>query len=267
MESKIALNPNQKVELIPELAALVEKPPDHDVVIRSLSKKQVNDTPLIQGDLVIAGKDTLGNYPEAAQYPVHFRKTYYPTSFHPPATIEYEKHRKIAEILTVAPVIGAEPNSFRSCFLSGIPLDRLTPFGIEPLSRNLDIAEQTDPARLIGLWNLLVKLDDQLKRLHSRGFAHGDLFFHNIIITKSPIDLVMIDFALAIERSADQSDEEWLAKCRPDREELERHALWVQAGLGPQPDELGTVSIAHAEVTLSDDAGKCLDKIRDHSFL
>lgn len=261
---KIRLNPKQQVDLIPELADLIKHPPDKDVIIRTLSRKLANDQPLIQGDLVIAGKDTLSEHPRAVQYPVHFRKTYYPVSFHPPATLEYNKQEEIAPILDLPPPIGADTNCFRSCFLSGIPLAKLSPFGVDPEVTNLQIAEKTDPGKLIGLWKLLADLYKQIEQLHKAGFVHGDLFLHNVIVSTSPVKLYLIDFALAVRK---EETDNWDKLCKNDLSEVYRHALWVQAGLGIQTEEPGPSALDTAEKLLPDSYSACLEKIDRHSLL
>lgn len=263
----VSLSPRHHAQLIPELAYLITSPPDHDMVIRTVSRKLSNGMPLIQGHLVIAGKDTLDAYPLARSFPVHFRKTYYPTAFHPPATLEFAKHEKISTIIDVPPPIGATRNCFRSCFIPGIPLSRISPFGVEPQDQNLAVAARTDAGLLIGLWSLLEQVERQLRALHERGMAHGDLFLHNVIVSRSPIAICLIDFEQAIERKMDSTDEEWSKIVFRDLEEVLRHALWVQSGLGGQPGSLGDRSRAHAGELLGPVAERCLQTIEEHSTL
>jgi serine/threonine protein kinase len=263
----VALSPHHHADLIPELAYLVNSPPAHDLVIRTLARKLSNGTPLIQGDLVLAGRDTLDAYPLAKTYPVHFRKSYYPTAFHPPATIEFERHQKISQIIDVPPPIGATRNSFRSCFIPGVPLSRISPFGLEPLEQNLAISAKIDPGHLIGLWFLLERVEREVTVLHQKGMAHGDLFLHNVIVSRSPIATCLIDFEQAIECSESTSLGEWNMREQRDQEELFRHALWVQAGLGPQPGPLGEKSRAAADRVLGGSGARCLQVIDRHSTL
>lgn len=263
----VALSPRHRAQLIPEFEYLVSHPPDHDMVIRTLSRKLSNGIPLIQGHLVVAGKDTLVAHPLAQMYPVHFRKTYYPTAFHPPATQEFERHEKISKLIDVSPPIGATRNCFRSCFIPGIPLSRISPFGVEPLDQNLGVAERSDPGLLIGLWRLLEEVDSQLSTLHENGFAHGDLFLHNVIVSRSPIAVCLIDFEQAIERKSDTSDEDWAKMTLRDTEEVLQHALWVQTSLGAQPGRLGERSRAAAEQILGALAARCLQTIEERSNL
>lgn len=263
----VALSPRHHAQLIPEFEYLINSPPDRDMVIRTVSRKLSNNMPLIQGHLVIAGKDTLDAYPLARDYPVHFRKTYYPTAFHPPATQEFAKHEKISKLIDIPPPIGATNNCFRSCFIPGIPLSRISPFGVEPLEQNFGVAERTEPGLLIGLWLLLEQVDAQLATLHEHGIAHGDLFLHNVIVSRSPVAVCLIDFEQAIERNPDTSAEAWADIVFRDLEEVRSHALWVQTGLGAQPGRLGDQSRLNAPRLLGPSASRCLQVIEEHSTL
>ena len=263
----VPLSPLHHADLIPELAYLVTSPPDHDLVIRTLARKLSNGTPLIQGDLVLAGRETIEAFPLAKTYPVHFRKSYYPTAFHPPATIEFERHQKISGIIDVPPPIGATRNCFRSCFIPGVPLSRISPFGLEPLEQNVVAAQRAEPGLLIGLWTLLEQVEQRIGTLHQHGMAHGDLFLHNVIVSRSPIGTCLIDFEQSKERGGTDTDAEWAVWKRRDEEELFRHALWVQTGLGPQPGTLGERSRALASELLGSSGARCLQAIEDHSTL
>jgi hypothetical protein len=263
----VCLTPRHHAQLIPELAYLVDSPPDHDHVIRTLSRKLSNGLPLIQGDLVIAGKDTMQSFPRAREYPVHFRKTYYPTAFHPPATLEFEKHERISRIIDVPPPIGATRNCFRSCFIPGVPLSRLSPFGVEPAEQNLLVAAGMETAALIGLWHLLEEVSRQVAVLHEHGVVHGDLFLHNVIVSRSPVAVCLIDFEQAVERAPETDADGWAEREAKDLEEVLRHALWVQAGLGAQPGLVGECSRREAGRLLGPVAGRCLQAIEDHSTL
>lgn len=263
----VALSPQHRAQLIPEFQYLITSPPDHDMVIRTVSRKLSNGMPLIQGHLVIAGKDTLAEYPLANTYPVHFRKTYYPTAFHPPATLEFAKHEKISRLIDVPAPIGATRNCFRSCFIPGVPLSRISPFGVEPREQNLVVAERAEPGLLIGLWYLLENVELQLSKLHEHGMAHGDLFLHNVIVSRSPLAVCLIDFEQALERNPDTTDEQWGKTCFRDLEEVLQHALWVQSGLGGQSGRLGERSRTHAAELLGPLAPRCLQTIADHSTL
>jgi len=262
----IELSPYHQIELAPAWEALRDNPPDRDQVIRTVSRKMLNDQPLIQGDLVFAGLDTKAEFPLAEKYPVHFRKTYYPGAFHKPPQQEYDHHLQISEILNVPPPIGATRNSFRSCMIPGTPLDRLSPFGIEPPDHNIGIAEDCELTSLMGLWKLFENVHDQITKLHAAGLAHGDLFLHNIIISLSPIGVFLIDFELAVEKK-EISAEEWQKACSNDFEEVHRAATYVQCGLGRQSGSLAETSLSHLDLLFGDIAPRFLKAVQRHSLL
>jgi len=230
----IHLSPHHQIELDPALMHMLERPPDRDYVIRRVSQKVVNGQPLIQGELVISGNETLEAYPLATKYPVHFRKTYYPTCFHQHPDQEYENHLAASRIIDVPPPIGSTRTTFRSCFLPGTPFDRLSPFGVEPPERNIQIAEEHPKASCIGLWYLLNSVYTQITALHENGFAHGDLFLHNIIISPAPIGAHLIDFEQAVHRDDEMTDEVWQEKIDADLSEILKTGIFLQCALGRQ---------------------------------
>jgi len=236
--NRVRVTPVHAIELPETFLRLVEQPPEHDFVMRRLSEKLANGEPLIQGELVIAGKDTLAQYPLAREYPVHFRKTYYPTCFHQHPDQELRRHQRAAEILPIPPPIGCTRTSFRSCFLPGHSLDTLAPFGLEPPDANLRVAEAMPVAARIGLWRLLEALHDQITALHRGGLVHGDLFLHNVIVSTAPIGVYPIDFESAAERVESASDEAWRELCERDLFEVRKAAAYLLCVLGPQPGEL-----------------------------
>lgn len=246
--NRVRVTPVHAIELPEALFRLVEQPPEHDFVLRRLSEKLANGEPLIQGELVVSGKDTLAQHPLAREYPVHFRKTYYPTCFHQHPDRELRRHQRAAEILPLPPPIGCTRTSFRSCFIPGQSLDKLAPFGLEPPEANLRVAEDMPIAARIGLWRLLETLHGQLSALHRAGLVHGDLFLHNVIVSTSPIGVYPIDFETAAERSEAPSDEAWRELCERDLLEVRKAATYLLCVLGPQPGELA----AEVGATLED---------------
>ena len=262
----IELSPYHHIELTPAWEELKENPPDRDQVIRTVSKKLVNDQPLIQGDLVFAGLDTRAKFPLAEKYPVHFRKTYYPGAFHKPPQREYDHHMRISEIIDVPPPIGATKDTFRSCMIPGTPLNRLSPFGVEPLDRNIAIAEESELQSLMGLWGLFESVYQQVTSLHEAGLAHGDLFLHNVIVSPSPIGAFLIDFELAIDQE-DVSEEKWKEACDADCEELFQSAVYVQCGLGKQVGPLAENSLSRLEDLFGNSASRFAKSVDRHSYL
>jgi hypothetical protein len=245
--NSVRVTPLHAIELQEALAPLIVHPPEHDFVMRRLSEKLANGEPLIQGELVIAGKDTVDRYPLAREYPVHFRKTYYPTCFHQDPGEELRRHQRAAEILPIPPPIGCTRTSFRSCFLPGHSLDKLAPFELEPPDANLRVAEEMPVAARIGLWRLFEVLHDQLTTLHRAGLAHGDLVLQNVIVSTSPIGVYPIDFERAVERAETASDEQWREHCEQDLLELRKAAGYLLCVLGPQPGELAAGIAARLE--------------------
>ncbi len=262
----IELSPYHQIELAPAWEALRDNPPDRDQVIRTVSRKMLNDQPLIQGDLVFAGLNTRAEFPLAEKYPVHFRKTYYPGAFHKPPQQEYDRHLQISGILDLPAPIGATKNSFRSCLIPGTPMDRLSPFGVEPLDRNIALAEEQGITSLMGLWTLFETVYDQITHLHAAGLAHGDLFLHNIIIPSSPIGVFLIDFELAVEKK-EASEEGWKKACTSDFEELHQSATYIQCGLGKQTGPLAEASLARLSELFGDSAARFQKAVDRHSFL
>ena len=225
----------------------LEHAPQQDQVIRTLAKKIANGQPLIQGDLVVAGREARETWPLAAQYPVHFRKTYYPTCFHQHPDIEFRHHEKASRLLDVPAPIGSTRTSFRSCFIPGDSLRKLSPFGVEPIDANIAIAQELDHLHLIGYWRLLEEVYDQVVRLHEGGLAHGDLFIHNVIVSLAPVGIFLIDFELSIDRDEIDDEEKWEKAVREDFRELLLEAVYVQCGLGIQKGSLAEHSLAELE--------------------
>ncbi|MEM8954955.1 MAG: lipopolysaccharide kinase InaA family protein [Verrucomicrobiota bacterium] len=237
----IPVSPHHQIDLAPQYLPLIEDPPEQDQIIHTLMRKMANNQPLIQGDLVIAGADTRKQYPRAEKFPVHFRKSYYPTCFHQHPDKEFEKHLLASKIIGVPEPIGTTRTSFRSCFIPGRPLPRLSPFGAEPLESNITVAQESTATQLIALWKLLEELHTKTTKLHDNGLAHGDLFLHNVIVALTPIEVCLIDFELSVKKD-DVEEEKWLATCQADLSEMLREAIYIQCGLGPQAGPLADAS-------------------------
>ena len=146
----VPVSPRHSVLLAPEYAQLIRSAPEHDFVMRTITRREANGLPLMSAEMVIAGKDTRGQFPLAAEYPMHFRKTYFPGRLRGEPSAEFENQQRASEILGAPPPIGWTKDSFRSCFVPGKPYSRLTPFGIEPVENNVSVAEEIDPAKALG---------------------------------------------------------------------------------------------------------------------
>ncbi len=230
----IAVSPRHFVKLAEEYTHLLSHPPGRDFVIRTLAHKEASGTPIMMAELVIASAETRARFPLADTYPLHFRKTYFPGSFHGDPAQEYAQQARAHELIGVPPPIGHTADSFRSCFLPGKPYSRLTPFGIEPEDQNIAIARDLDLARAAGLWFLMEQAFARFQMLHSGGFAHGDAELHNLIVCPAPLDLLLIDFEAAHLR-ADEDAPAWARRCAADLTQILREAIFLQCALGSQP--------------------------------
>ncbi len=242
--TRVSLSPLHSIKLAEGLAHLVSKPPEKDFPVYSISRKTAPDgRELVHSELIVAGKRTRATYPLADLYPVHFLKSYHPWSFHGNPRIEFENNQAAAQILGTPEPIGFDSNSFRAPFVPGKPLSKLSPFtNIEPPLRCLGIAQETDPAALIGLWRLAEEVFEQIEKLHSQRFCHGDMELHNIVVCTRPIQTFLVDFESS-ERAFYGSDKSWEQRRSGDLFELERLAVYLQCGIGTQQGPLARKSL------------------------
>jgi serine/threonine protein kinase len=238
----IAVSPRHELLLAPEYAQLVRYAPDHDFVMRTITRREANGLQLMSAEMVIAGKDTRKQFPLAEKFPMHFRKTYFPGRLRADPSVEFDNQQLAAEILDAPPPIGFNKETFRSCFVPGKPYSRLTPFGAEPVENNVGIAGEIDLATAAGLWWLCSQAFDQLTRLHAAGLVHGDMELHNIAVAPSPVGAVLIDFELA-RRKKDLSPEEWAKLTKADFPELLKEAIYLQCALGRQPGPMADMAM------------------------
>lgn len=239
----IAVSPRHSVLLAREYMPLVEKPPSRDFVVRTVAKREAGSLPLMTADIVIAGYETRSQYPLAATYPLHFRKTYYPGRLHGDPKDEFENLQRASELIGLPPPIGHAPREFRSCLIPGKPYDRVSPFGVEPEESNLGVAQKLPLASAAGLWRLLEEGYERLTQLHAAGLAHGDAELHNFIVCPSPLELLLIDFESAVMRDS-LADDAWTQRCVLDLQPLLREAIFLQCTLGPQAGPLAERSAA-----------------------
>ena len=242
----VRLSKFHRIELADEYQQMVDRPPLNDFSIRTISKKTANEQALIQTQLVIAGSKTRKAFPLADEYPVHFLKVYYPTSFHQDPRIEFENTRRAAAILDVPEPIGYDRNSIRTCFLPGVGYDRLSPLGAEPLRQNIETARTLPLAHQSGLWRLLEEVFETLDKLHAARFFHRDMELHNIIVSRSPLRPFLIDFeSAAADFSGSAEEAETLRHA--DLLEVSRIAVYLQCAIGVQESGLGRYSIARLD--------------------
>jgi len=243
-ESELTVvSPKHSVRLASEYLPFLKTPPSRDFVVRTITQREHEGTPLMSADIVIAGRETREQLELARTYPLHFRKTYFPGRMHGDPQHEVTMQKRASELIGIAPPIGAGPTTFRSCLVPGAPYSRLSPFGVEPDEANLPRAHKLPMASAIGLWSLLERAFTQLMKLHAGGLAHGDLELHNIIVSQSPIDTVPIDFEVAVDREQ-LSAEAWAKIVTKDLIPMLREAVFLQSRLGPQHGPLGETSAA-----------------------
>jgi hypothetical protein len=229
----LSVSPRHSVRLALEYAHLIEKPPKHDYVVRTIVRREANGLPLMSAEIVIAGSATRKEHPLAEKYPLHFRKTYAPARLHGDPQKEYEYQGVAAELIDVPPPIGFGADVFRSCLVPGTPYNRLSPFGTEPEESNMRSARSLALAAAAGLWRLSEQALDHLTKLHAGGLAHGDAELHNFVVCPAPLELVVIDFESSLRKDA-LEPVDWERRCALDLVPLLREAVFLQCTLGRQ---------------------------------
>lgn len=235
--ASIPVSPRHSVQVPREYMAFIENAPSSDFILRTVTSRNVGEMPLMTADIVIAGRETRETFPLAAEYPLHFRKCYFPGRLHGDTQVEYERQRQASEIIGAPMPIGHTPRTFRSCFIPGKSYAKLSPFGREPEEQNIPLAHELPVPVAIGLWKLLEEAFQLINKLHSGGIAHGDAELHNFIVCLSPLELFLIDFENAVEKK-ELSDGEWTEYCEKDMLPLLREAVYLQCALGRQPGVL-----------------------------
>jgi hypothetical protein len=237
----VRVSPRHTVRLASEYAHFVRRAPNKDFVVRTIMRREANGLPLVSADIVIAGEQTRAQFPLAAQFPLHFRKTYYPGRLHGDPKQEFDRQTEASALLGLPPPIGYGPDVFRSCLLPGTPYNRLSPFGGEPDESNLAVARKLALATAAGLFHLLSSAFDALQRLHEGGLCHADAELHNLIVCPSPLEILLIDFEAAETRS-EVGDAAWQKHCDDDFTPLLKEAVYLQCSLGPQPGPLADMA-------------------------
>ncbi|MES2572401.1 MAG: lipopolysaccharide kinase InaA family protein [Verrucomicrobiota bacterium] len=234
----IPVSPRHAVKLAPEYCHLIERPPGSDYVVRTLVHRKVGGMPLMSAELVIASLETRARYPLAATYPLHFRKTYFPASLHGDPQIEFNRQSRASELLSLPPPIGWSPLTFRSCFLPGKPYSQLSPFGVDPEENNVRLARELPLAAAAGLWLLMERAFAQFQTLHRAGIVHGDAELHNLIVCPAPLEMLLIDFENAVERTAEIDEAAWKKRTMADLALILRESIFLQCTLGLQSGAL-----------------------------
>jgi hypothetical protein len=155
---------------------------------------------------------------------------------------EFDLHTRASAVVNVPPPIGATRDTFRSCLLPGTPLNRLSSLGSEPDESNIKTASELSLASAAGLWRLTEEALKLLTQLQASGLTHGDAHLHNFIACPSPLEVLPIDFELAVLK--EQIDEqEWTRRCEADRVHLLKIAVFLQCALGQQHGQLADESM------------------------
>jgi hypothetical protein len=237
----IAVSPRHRVRLASELMLLIDRPPQRDFVVHTIEKREANGLPLMAAEIVIASAQTRSEYPLAASYPLHFRKTYFAARLHGDPRIEYESSAKASVLADLPPPIGHTGHIFRSCLIPGSPFRRLSPFQQDAEESNLRSASDLPLPAAAGLWLLLDEARQMLERLHAGGLAHGDTELQNFIVCPAPLEVVLVDFETSVLREA-VDEEAWKKRCEADHAPLLREAIFLQAALGRQSGPLADES-------------------------
>ncbi len=166
------------MRLAREYVDLLERPQANYYEVRTISRREVNDMPLMSAEIVVAGRETRERHPLAVTYPLHFRKTYSAARLHGDTSKEFENQTLASRIIGLPPPIGFAPKVFRSCLAPGRPYARLSPFGVEPEESNVRLAEKLPLLVAAGLWSFAESALKQLSCLHDAGLAHGDAQLH-----------------------------------------------------------------------------------------
>jgi len=246
MSRPIQVSPRHHVALSDDYLPMIDKAPREDFVVRTLARRKAGEMTLMMGELVIAGAGTRDKYELARVYPLHFRKVYYPGKMHGDPQTEFELHEKASTLVAVPPPIGCTPNSFRSCFLPGTPLNKLSGLGTEPDESNIAIGQELSLATAAGLWKLADEMFLLLTRMQEGGLTHGDAHLHNFIVCPSPLEVVPIDFEIGVLKES-VSAEVWEQRCDADRQHLLKLAIYLQCALGRQRGRLADQAMSRLE--------------------
>lgn len=264
-DRRVPVSPRHSVRLAPELGVLIDRPQAHDYVLRTIARREANGLPLMAAEIVIAGRETRERHPLADRYPLHFRKTYFAGRLHGDPADEYRNQAAAAELIPVAAPIGHTSSEFRACLVPGRPYSRVSPLGADPPESNLSVAKGLELAQAAGLWRLCEEALGFLDRLHDAGFAHGDAELHNLIVSPSPLTVVLIDFEASLRRDSLEADA-WERRVALDRAPLLREACLLSAALGRQEGRLAVLA-AGALPTLFRDGSRVAAAIDERSDL
>lgn len=249
----VPVSPRHSVRLAREYLTVLDKPPQRDYVVRTITRREANGMPLMSAEIVIASRETRKAFPLADRYPLHFRKTYFPARLHGDPAVEYARQAQASELVGLPPPIGHDSTSFRSCLVPGTPYSRLTPFGADQEDADLRTARELPLISAAGLFQLCERGFQLVTSLQRSGLSHGDVELHNFVVCPSPLEMVLIDFEAAVLKS-DLSESEWEARCLDDVLPLLREVVLLECRLGPQSGALADMAREKLDSLFSDPA-------------
>lgn len=250
-DSLIAVSPRHHIRLAREYVIIVDKPQRRDFVVRTITRREANGLPLMSAEIVIAGEETRRDFPLAAKYPLHFRKTYFPGRLHGDPKDEFDRQTDASRLIEVPPPIGYTADTFRACLVPGTPFGALSPSQGAQEDADLRKAKRLSLEAAAGLWWLAEQALDRLTRLHEGGLVHGDTDLRNFVVCPSPLEIVPIDFESASLRGS-LSDEEWQERVNKDLDPLLRHAVLVECCLGAQQGKLAELAWKRIDALFKD---------------
>ena len=237
-ERLVPVSPRHAVWLDEDYMHMIQRAPRQDFVVRTIAKRSAGELPLMTADLVIAGEETRKTHPKAEEFPLHFRKMYFPGRMHGDPAAEYEAHLRASRVLSSIPEpIGFTGGSFRSCLLPGLPYKRLSPLGLQPEDANIRKAQDLDLVTAGGLWTFVVGIFDVLVKLHEAGICHGDAQLQNFIVCPAPLEVLPIDFEMAVLRES-VTDAVWEKRTAEDFLPLLSETIYLECALGEQTGPL-----------------------------
>jgi hypothetical protein len=227
----VQVSPRHWVTLGEDFLGMIDTAPREDFVVQTLARRKAGTVTLMMGELVIAGAATRATFEGAREFPLHFRKTYYPGRLGGDPREEFRLHALASSLIPVPHPLGATRDTFRSCLIPGVPLNRTCDLGVEPDPRNIEIARELSLAAAAGLWKFAEETLQLIDKLQAGGLSHGDTHLHNFIVCPSPLEVIPIDFEIA-KAKEDCNAETWEARCAAEREHVFKLAIYLQSALG-----------------------------------
>lgn len=209
----------------------------------------------------MAGEETKRAFPQTADFPFHFRKTFTPQSgpikrgetpeieFKKTAPIHQQFSREVPEPL------GYSQWVYRCAAVCGQTFNALSPF--VDLKAELAFELNLKQAEIRNHAERVLQLCELLEKLHASGRVHGDLTLHNAILDESG-HAILIDLA-GSEELEEMSDEQQRAAIDDDFAEPYRDLILAQYYIGPSRHAHAQKSILRIEGLFSE---RFLPKLR-----